>query len=349
MTSASQSSSRAGLPSTLNGGTVCAGWSVGNTAPSLRSVTTQAPSRSASLTRCCQACASREPRPNRISGRCAPLSSAAAASTASRAGRDGAGGVKRVMSGHSGSLSSRCFLQAGVEADIDRRGRRGAGQRYWRGTSIRPAPAAEARLVVPLDERADQAALIARGVDPVDPRAALLGVERAGGAEHDHRRAVAPGVVEAHHAVQQPDIAVQHAGHRLAGRLGVAVRDRHRMVLVQAEQDAGRGVAEMVDQAVVQPAIARPRIEADIGNAEPAQHLRRDVAAPGHLAVGLSLGSIELHVLPRNSIPIRRPDGVPCDCVNRAIRRPHLTAIPWPDLLLTSAPAEAKQAGEPGS
>ncbi len=98
--------------------------------------------------------------------------------------------------------------------------------------------------------------------------------------------------------MQQPDIAVQHAGHRLAGGLGVAVRDRDRMVLVQAEQNAGLRVAEMVDQAVVQPAIARARVEADIGDAGAAQHLRGDVAAPGHLAVGLTRGLVDLHVLP---------------------------------------------------
>ena len=156
----------------------------------------------------------------------------------------------------------RRLLQPGVEADVDRRGRRrargdvgaahGLHQRLRRG-----------RLVVPLDDRADIGALIARGVNPVDPRTALLGIERAGRAEHDHRHAVAPGVEQAHHAVQQPDIAVQHAGHRLARRLGIAVRDRHRVVLVQAQQNARPLVAEVIDDAVVQAAIAGAGVEAD--------------------------------------------------------------------------------------
>ena len=107
--------------------------------------------------------------------------------------------------------------------------------------------------------RADVGAVVARGVDPVDPGAALLGRHRSGRAEHDHRRAVAPGIEDAHHAVQQPDVAVQDASHRLAGRLGIAVRDRDRMIFVQAEDDAGILVAEMVNQAVVKPAIARAR------------------------------------------------------------------------------------------
>jgi len=131
-------------------------------------------------------------------------------------------------------------------------------------------------------------------MDPVDPGAALLGIDRAGGAQHDHGHPVAPGIEQPHHAVQEPDIAVQHAAHGLAGRLGVAVRDRDRVVLVQAQEDAGLLVAEMIDDAVVQPAIARARIEADVADAAAAQHLRRDIAAPGHLVVGLSLDLVQL-------------------------------------------------------
>src|SRR5712672_78582 len=58
----------------------------------------------------------------------------------------------------------------------------------------------------------------------------------------------------------------------------------------------------MVDEAVVAPAVARARVEADEGNAEAAQHLRRDVAAPGDLVVRLSLNSIQFHffLLPRD-------------------------------------------------
>src|SRR6266545_3529488 len=58
----------------------------------------------------------------------------------------------------------------------------------------------------------------------------------------------------------------------------------------------------MVDEAVVEPAVARARVEADEGNAEAAQHLRRDIAAPGDLVVRLSLNSIQFHffLLPRD-------------------------------------------------
>src|SRR5262249_14900460 len=40
---------------------------------------------------------------------------------------------------------------------------------------------------------------------------------------------------------------------------------------------------------------ARARVEADEGNAEAAQHLRRDVAAPGDFVIRLSFNSIEFH------------------------------------------------------
>ena len=186
------------------------------------------------------------------------------------------------------------FLEAGVETNVDRRGRRRARQHIGARHRFHQR-VGRGRLIVPFDDGADVGALVARGVNPVDPRPALFRGHRAGGAEHEHRRAVAPGVEQAHHAVQQPDIGVQHAGHRLAGRLGVAVGDRHRMVLVQAQDDAGILVAEMIDQAVVKPAIARAGVEADILDAETPQHLRRDIAAPGHAAVGVSFQSVETH------------------------------------------------------
>src|SRR5713226_3433641 len=74
------------------------------------------------------------------------------------------------------------------------------------------------------------------------------------------------------------------------------------MVLVQAQQDARLLVAEMVDDAVVQSTIARAGVEADIGNAKSAEHLGRNVAAPGDLFVGLSFNSVQLHLPPRRNL-----------------------------------------------
>ena len=72
---------------------------------------------------------------------------------------------------------------------------------------------------------------------------------------------------------------MHRSAHRLAGDLGIAVRDRDRGLLVQAQQHLRRGVADVVDEAVVQAAIARAGIERDVGNVEVAQHLGDDVAA----------------------------------------------------------------------
>ena len=53
-------------------------------------------------------------------------------------------------------------------------------------------------------------------------------------------------------------------------------------LLVQAEQQLRPFVAEIVDQAVVQSAVARAGIDGDIGDVERAQRIGDDVAAePG--------------------------------------------------------------------
>ena len=142
------------------------------------------------------------------------------------------------------------FLQSGIEANVDRSGGRRAGREIGAAHGFHQR-LRRGGLVIPFDDRPDKGPLIARGVNPVDPRAALFGIERAGRTEHDHGHPVAPGVEQAHHAVQEPDIAVQYASHGLAGRLGVAMCDRDRMIFVQAQQNARLFIAEMVDEAVV--------------------------------------------------------------------------------------------------
>ena len=170
------------------------------------------------------------------------------------------------------------LLQFGVEIDVDRPLRCGVGNpgaaqdRLARG-------AGRGRLVVPFGVFAHQRALIARGVDPVDPGPALDRIDRAGGAEHEHRHAIAPGIEHGHGGVQQPDIGMHGRGHGLAGNFCITVRDGDGGLLMQAEQHLRRGIAEIIDDAVVQPAIARARGERDIGNVERAQRIGDHVAA----------------------------------------------------------------------
>ena len=175
-------------------------------------------------------------------------------------------------------LGERLLLQTGIEIDVSRPARRGIGDpagaqnRFARGGG-------RGRLVVPFGVAAHQRALVARGVDPVDPGPALGRVHRPGGAEDHHRHAVAPGVEDRHGGVHQPDIGMHGGGHRLAGDFGVAVRDGDRALLVQAEQHLRPRIAEVIDQAVVQAAVAGAGVERDVGNVERAQRLGGDVAA----------------------------------------------------------------------
>jgi hypothetical protein len=164
------------------------------------------------------------------------------------------------------------LLHFRVEIDIDRSLRRGIAQprrpqqRFARGGR-------GSGLVVPLGVVADDRALVGGGVDPIDPGPPFGGVDRPGGAEDDDGHAVAPGVEDRHGGVEQPDIGMHRCRHRLAGDLGVAVSDRDRRFLVKAQQHLRRGIADMVDQAVMETAIAGAGIECDIGNVEVAQHL----------------------------------------------------------------------------
>ena len=112
--------------------------------------------------------------------------------------------------------------------------------------------------------------------------------------------------------MHQADIGMHRRGHRLAGDLGIAVRDGDRAFLVQAEQHLRPLVAEIVHQAVVQAAIAGAGIERDIGDVERAQRVGDDVAAEaggvdpgrnrpverrdGFIARGLLFGAVALRI-----------------------------------------------------
>ena len=129
-------------------------------------------------------------------------------------------------------------------------------------------------------------------MDPVDPGPAARGVPRAGRAEDEHRHAVAPRVEDCHRGVHQADVGMHHRAHHLSRSARIAVGDRDRGFLVQAEQHLRPLVAEVVDDAVVQPAVARARIEREVRNVERAQHRGDAVRAP----VLLSLRHRRRHV-----------------------------------------------------
>jgi hypothetical protein len=68
--------------------------------------------------------------------------------------------------------------------------------------------------------------------------------------------------------------------------LAQALGDRHRVLLVQAQQHLWRFVAQVVDEAVMEAAIAGARIERDERDAKVAQRLGDRVAAEQGVARG---------------------------------------------------------------
>ena len=282
----------------MPGGFGCSGCAVGKTAPFLRSESTSAPYRSASATRRSQSCSSR-------------LSAAEQEQRAARLAEEVQRGpdrfrVRAVRArrpvpadvGDGRRRGQALLLQAHVEADVDRRGRRRPGDRVGLGERVQRR-LDRGGLVVPLGVRPDQRALVGGGVDPVDPGPPPGRVDRAGGPDDQHRDAVAPGVVDGHGRVHQADVAVDRDGHRPPGHLGVAVRDRDRVLLVQADEHPRIAVAAVVHQAVVQPAVARAGDERDVAQVEAAEEFGQRVAAPldRDIAVGAfgSFGFFSAH------------------------------------------------------
>ncbi len=177
------------------------------------------------------------------------------------------------------------FLHFGVEIDIDRPLGRAFGQPSPSQQCF-PRGGGRGRLVVPFYVIAHQSALIGGGMNPVDPRAAFIGVHRSRGTQNHHRHAVAPSVEDRHGRVHQPHVGMDGRSHGLARDLGVTMGDRHRVFLMQAQQYFRIGIAQIIDQTVVQPAKAGARVERDKGNIEIVQCLGNDVRAETRRVVG---------------------------------------------------------------
>ena len=191
----------------------------------------------------------------------------------------GAGGRQRHRA------RQRLLLQRRVVAHVDRALRLGGHDRIGAREAFRHA-LDRGRLVIPFDVVADRVALHQRGMRPVDVRPALGFVHRAGGADDEDRHAVDIGVVDRHAGVQQPDQIVQDHRHRLAGGLGVAVRDLHGDLLVLAQHHR-RLVAAVIDQRIVQAAEARARIERDVREAVALDQIDDDVRLPAAIVLAL--------------------------------------------------------------
>ena len=150
-------------------------------------------------------------------------------------------------------------------------------------------------------------------MQPVD-RPAIGRIDRPGAAQHQDRHLVAPGVVEGHHRVLQPDQVVQNDQARLAGDLAVALRHVQRHFLGAAQDDLRPGIAGVVDQRVVQPAEARTRRQHHVLEAhrldQVADHIRavlgiHPVARQVDRCLGLKVRPSLIHRLCSFLAPVR--------------------------------------------
>ncbi len=173
------------------------------------------------------------------------------------------------------------FLQLGVERDEHRPHRRRrcdlVGAHHRLGEMLQ-----RGRLIVPLDEVAHDRAGIDRGVHPFGAGRALIGLHDIA-AEHDHRHAVAPGVVHRHGGVLQADHAMADHGERLALNLGVALPHMHRDLLVRTGEDLGLRVLGVVDDRLMQAAEARGAVHRQIVDVERLEDVDHEVAAARRL------------------------------------------------------------------
>ena len=84
--------------------------------------------------------------------------------------------------------------------------------------------------------------------------------------------------------MHQAHIAVQHRCEHLAGDLGVAMGNGHRMLLMQHDEHLRLRIAQVIDQAVMQAAEAGAGIEQHIGDAQRPQQFGNHIAAPDRAA-----------------------------------------------------------------
>ena len=138
------------------------------------------------------------------------------------------------------------FLQLRVEREQHRAHRR--RRRDLVGAHRRLGEMLErSGLVVPLDKVAYDCGRVDRRMHPLDPGRPLVPLDDIA----DHyvdRNPIAPGIIESHARVLQPDRAVAHHGHGLAFDLCVALRHVDGDLLVRAGEDFRLGVLAVVDE-----------------------------------------------------------------------------------------------------
>ena len=146
------------------------------------------------------------------------------------------------------------LLETGVKRDHDWAVRRGHGDLVSAHERLREVLQRNRR-VVPLGEVADQRVNVLRGVKGRHARRPM-GSIKVVAAHNDNRHAVAPRIVDSHRGVLEADRPVAQRHQRLAGDLEVAVGHADSGLLVRASEELRHLVAAVVDQRLVDAAIA---------------------------------------------------------------------------------------------
>ena len=141
------------------------------------------------------------------------------------------------------------------------------------------------RRVVPFGVVAHDGVDVLRRMHRRHARRPVRGVEIVAG-EHDHRRAVAKRVVDVHGGVHQPDRAVDQRHQRLVGDLVIAVGDADAAFLMGAGEEFRRRVLAVVDQQLVDGAIARCRVGRQVFDVERLDNVDHEIRS------GLALARI---------------------------------------------------------
>ncbi len=132
--------------------------------------------------------------------------------------------------------------------------------------------------VVPLDEVADHGGGVLNAVRPFHGGDALGGVDDIAD-DHVDGSAVAPGVINGHGGMLEPDGAVREYGDGLAFDLRVPVSHGHGGLFMAAGDEFGILVAAIVDDGFVQAAEARSGIGADVLDAQRLDDVDHEIGA----------------------------------------------------------------------
>ena len=231
----------------------------------------------------------RETRPAKITGASRACNSAAARTIGLRRTRREAGGAKRASIGERKRRVERLLLERGVE-NVDRAARRRRAQSARRAASIRRAAVTEAGWSSHFVSCA-----------PARPGRAWCGSSRSTAGASPRRSARSrPSTstgTRSHQALKiaivaciSPTLLCTIARHRLV-RSPWRSRARSRPRAPRAGTAASSDrVAEVVDEAVVQTAIARAGVQRDVRDVERAQRLGHRVAAEQRLPDGSGNG-----------------------------------------------------------